>query len=456
MAFIRKTRKKNGTYLELVESYREDKKVKQRFLKYLGREIDGKPVRRVRTSEIGVESVRRYGDVLCVDKIAQNLGLHELFEKNILLLAYSHLLDEVSMKNMKEWVKQTEIPEVLDLEKVSTKRLYEALGDLNALDFMPLEERIYGKFADRIKDKTTIVVDVTDTYFEGKNGSTSNKRRGKDGKYKHLLQICLAVTLDHGFPVMHRVYEGNVPNVRIFADMVAELRFRGFDSIVVDRGVHSKKNIDIVGDLNVKCILGVKKTQSIKREFLDNLERDVIYRRDTRVVLKNTTVHANSFPYLDGELIVVYNPGLEAQKRENHYARGGEDETAKYLGYSLIYHNTGLNTGDVVRQYFEKDVVERSFKQMKGVLSLRPVRVWLKSHVNGHVRVCYLSYAILSMLAYRVRDLGLSPQEALLKLKTSYLVHLKDRESDLSWSSMVNLEKIQDDILKKVGVVGKK
>ena len=247
-----------------------------------------------------------------------------------------------------------------------------------------------------------------------------------------------------------------MPNVRIFADMVAELRFRGFDSIVVDRGVHSKKNIDIVGDLNVKCILGVKKTQSIKREFLDNLERDVIYRRDTRVVLKNTTVHANSFPYLDGELIVVYNPGLEAQKRENHYARGGEDETAKYLGYSLIYHNTGLNTGDVVRQYFEKDVVERSFKQMKGVLSLRPVRVWLKSHVNGHVRVCYLSYAILSMLAYRVRDLGLSPQEALLKLKTSYLVHLKDRESDLSWSSMVNLEKIQDDILKKVGVVGKK
>ena len=76
MAFIRKIKKKSGTYLAIVESYRDrgDKgKVKQRVKKYLGREIDGKPVRRVRTSNIGVESVKRYGDISCVDKIAQDL-----------------------------------------------------------------------------------------------------------------------------------------------------------------------------------------------------------------------------------------------------------------------------------------------------------------------------------------------------------------------------------------------
>ena len=121
----------------------------------------------------------------------------------------------------------------------------------------------------------------------------------------------------------------------------------------------------------------------------------------------------------------------------------------------MIYHNTNLKTADAVKQYFEKDIVERSFRQIKGVLSLRPVRYWLKSHVNGHIRVCYLSYAILSMLAYRLRGLEISSQESLKKLKTSYLVHLKDEKNDFSWSSTVNLEKIQDDILKKVGVVYK-
>ncbi|ODS42418.1 MAG: hypothetical protein MSIBF_03590 [Candidatus Altiarchaeales archaeon IMC4] len=115
-----------------------------------------------------------------------------------------------------------------------------------------------------------------------------------------------------------------------------------------------------------------------------------------------------------------------------------------------------MDVAETVRQYFEKDIVERAFKQIKGALSLRPIRMWLKSHVNGHVRVCYLSYAVLSMLAYRIRDIGISPQEALEKLKTGYMVHLKDREGDFSWSRVVNLEKIQDDILEKVGVVGEK
>ncbi|ODS42416.1 MAG: hypothetical protein MSIBF_03580 [Candidatus Altiarchaeales archaeon IMC4] len=60
------------------------------------------------------------------------------------------------------------------------------------------------------------------------------------------------------------------------------------------------------------------------------------------------------------------------------------------------------------------------------------------------------------MLAYQIGDIELSPQDALKKLKTGYMVHLKDREGDFSWSKVVNLEKIQDDILEKVGVVGEK
>lgn len=455
MAFIRKIRKKSGTYLALVESYRKDGKVKQRVKKYLGKEINGKPVKRVKTSDIGVESVKRYGDVLCVNKISRDMGLHELFEKNVLLLTYSQILDNVSMKNMEEWVKHTEIPEILDMENISTKKLYEALENLNELDFEALENAIYEKFSKYKKDKTTVVIDVTDTYFEGKKGSLSKKRRGKDGKYKNLMQICLAVTLKHGFPVMHKTYEGNISDIRIFQDMTTELKMRGFGSIIVDRGMHSMRNIEMVQELGMKVILGVKKIQSIKKEFLDNLDRDEIYSRDTRIVLKNTTVHAKSFPYMDGKLIVVYNPVLEVHKREQHYMRGGTDETAKYLGHSLIYHNTNLGVGEAVKQYFEKDIVERSFKQIKGVLSLRPVRMWLKNHVNGHVRICYLAYAILSMLKYKLEGLEISPQDALEKLKTCYMVHLKDQESDFSWSSAVNLERIQDKILKKVGVVYK-
>ena len=52
MVFTRKIKKKSGTYLARVENYRENGKVKQKVIKYIGKEINGKPIRRVKTSDI--------------------------------------------------------------------------------------------------------------------------------------------------------------------------------------------------------------------------------------------------------------------------------------------------------------------------------------------------------------------------------------------------------------------
>lgn len=124
--------------------------------------------------------------------------------------------------------------------------------------------------------------------------------------------------------------------------------------------------------------------------------------------LKNTKVYAESFEYRSGRLIVIYNPSLEEAVRRDHYYEhsSSNENIARYLGYSLVYHDTALSEKNVVRMYFEKDIVERAFKQLKGVLDLRPVRVWLRSHIEAHVKVCYLAYAILSLLNYRVQKTG--------------------------------------------------
>ncbi len=101
--------------------------------------------------------------------------------------------------------------------------------------------------------------------------------------------------------------------------------------------MHSAINLKHMKELGMAAIMGLKKIPSIKKKFLEGLKRAEIYSNDTRVILKNTTVHVKTFPYREWEL------------------------------------------------------------QIKGVLSLRPVRMWLKSHVNGHIRVCYITYAILTL-----------------------------------------------------------
>lgn len=133
-------------------------------------------------------------------------------------------------------------------------------------------------------------------------------------------------------------------------------------------------------------------------------------------------------------------------RRESLYDRGGEEDEAAFLGYSLIFHNTDLGVGAVVGKYFDKDVVERSFKQLKGILSLRPVRVWLRSHVEAHIKICYVAYAILSLLQCEVARLDISAVEALEVIRPGYRVKLKDVASGFEWEAFVELKKVQERI----------
>ena len=47
MSFIRKIKKKNVVYLAEVENYREVKKVRQKVIRYIGKELEREVVRRI-------------------------------------------------------------------------------------------------------------------------------------------------------------------------------------------------------------------------------------------------------------------------------------------------------------------------------------------------------------------------------------------------------------------------
>ncbi len=76
--------------------------------------------------------------------------------------------------------------------------------------------------------------------------------------------------------------------------------------------------------------------------------------------------------------------------------------------------------------------------------------MWLKSHIEGHVRVCYLAYAILSYLNYILESKEISGSEALDILRTGYRVYLEDAKTGFKWESMVSLSAIQKEIMNVV------
>ena len=453
MSFIRKIKKKSGIYLAEVRGYRENGKVKQQVIKYLGKEINGKVVKKVNSNTIEVKHVKQSLDILCIKKMIEELKLDSIEDKKILALVYSQLLENKSINKLEEWFRFTEIPEILGIGKITSTELYNSINNFKDVNFEKIETDLHNIFSNFETEKTCAIIDVTDTYFEG-DSRNEKPRKGKDGKVCKLAQFGLAVTLKHGFPVLHNTYQGNLSDINIFKDMTLKLKEKGMDSIIVDRGMTSEENLDIILTEEMTIISGIRKNEKLFKDYISQIKREEVFSLKNRVVLKNTKVYIKSFDYKKGKLIVVYNPEIELAKREEAFDQKIDEN--KGYGYSLVYNNTSLSDEIAVKRYYEKDTVERAFKKIKGILNLRPVRCWLQDNVESHFKICFLAYAILSYIEYKLQKINTSAIEALESLKYGYKVRLKDDTNKHEWDLYVPLQPKQKNILKRLGVVYKK
>lgn len=451
MAFVRRIKKGDAVYLVKVESYREDGKVKQRVLEYVGKEENGIAVQKVDINKIGVESVKHYADVTVLHQLALELNLNFLLGKHhkpIIALLIAHLICRGSILKISRWVQQSSIKEVLGVDDLTTEMLYNALDYLDECNFNKIEQSTseYWKIIDPFDNKA-YVLDVTDTYYNGKHDD-SQVRKGKDGKVSKLIQIGLGVSFENGFPIFHKSYSGNVSNIKILEDLMAIMAQRGINTIVMDRGFYSESNVQDLHRLKMTMIVGVKQSIGIKKDILSRIDRDKLYTAQNQVSLNNTFVYVQEQSFLFGKLIIIYNPKYEALKRDKMLAGEATDADVRFVGYSLIFHNTKLKPGAVVKKYFDKDVIERSFRTMKGEVQLHPIRLWMPKRINAHIKMCYLSMCILSLIKFRCSKMEMSPIEILNDLRQIYKVNLLHSSTHQKFSKVVTLSNNQKNILK--------
>ena len=122
----------------------------------------------------------------------------------------------------------------------------------------------------------------------------------------------------------------------------------------------------------------------------------------------------------------------------------------EFDGYACVFSTRTLSEQKMLSLYFDKDVVEKAFRSLKGITQLRPIRHWLAERVHAHVFLCYLAYLLLSLLQYRLRKTDFTAESALLELGTMYKVYLRDAQQRFRLSRVVTLTRKQELILKTI------
>ena len=491
MSFIRRIKRGDKVYLAEVENLRIDGKVVQRHIRYVGREADGKTLVSASLSEAEIEQVKVYGPLLVLHHLAKKIGLPERlgpYSQEILSMVYAHCLDYRSLNHMPKWFERTDLNFLLDLDGLTEKRLLNALDHLDDLDAEAFQRGMFQELCRLYRLRPSgVIYDVTNTYLYGRNCPMGKLGHDKEGvKGRPLVQIGLAATQKEGFPLFHKVFDGNVHDARTLSDLLTLFGTYRLDTglFVYDRGIISKRNVEQINKLHWDTLCGVPINRGLQKVLQPWANPDIMSQMSNRVRVGSTVFYAHLLPYkvgeVEGKLALCLNERRQRQTRESRrdeilhaqkqLAKGEaikpgvrpffdfkgrllDDKLAEaehFDGYSCIFSTRSMPAEEMISLYFNKDLIEKAFQSLKGITQLRPVRHWLAERVRAHIFLCYLAYLLLSLLRYHLRDTDFTPDKALDELSTLYKVYLRDSQKRFRISRTVPLTKTQETIIKAV------
>ncbi len=491
MSFIRKIKKGDRIYLAEVENRRVEGKVVQRFIRYVGRQADGKTLLAASISEVEVEQVKLYGPLLVLNHLAKEIELADQlgpYGQEILSLVYAHCLDYRSLNYMPSWFERTDLNFLLNLEGLTEKRLVGALDSLEALDAETWQRQLFQRVCREYRLRPSgVIYDVTNTYLYGRHCPLGKLGHDKEEvKGRPLIQIGLGVTQEEGFPLFHKVFDGNVHDARTLQDLITLFGsyHLGPGLFIYDRGIVSGRNIKDIKHLHWETLCGVPLNPSLKKFWRRWADPQQLMQLAHRQRVGHTVFYTCLRPYqldgVPGKLALCLNERQQRDARESRrdevlqaqklLAQGKSikpglerffdsrgnllaaklAEAEEFDGYSCVFSTRSLPQDKMLSLYFNKDVVEKTFHSLKEITHLRPVRHWLAERVHAHVFLCYLAYLLLSLLQHRLRKTDFTAESALLELGTMYKVYLRDAKRRFQLSRVVTLTKKQELILKTI------
>ena len=266
-------------------------------------------------------------------------------------------------------------------------------------------------------------------------------------------------------PVYYRKLAGNIVDVRTIANLIKDIDFLELEKLkfVMDRGFFSEKNINDLMKHHHKFLIGVKTSLKIVSRRLDKIRSDIVthanYNSELHLYVQS---FADEWDYEEektrtGEIIqekrrvyihIYYNDqkATDDKARFNHlldrleanliYGTPDPDDDKLYkkyfeinetpvrgvrysfneeairqaeknYGYFVLMSNGIKDPVEALRIYRNKDLIEKSFGNLKERLNMRRMAVASEEGFEGKLFVQFVALELMSYIKKKMDDNGL-------------------------------------------------
>jgi len=341
----RRIKVKNGIeyWYEETPYYDKEKKQIRHRSKYLGRNVDGQPVRmrsapaevrektKKKTEPAAIKSSFDYGSIFVLQSILEDLNL-DSYLKDLLrpadmfmvrALAFNRIIRPTAMKNAESWYEGTSLaldsPQI-DLSSQRVSELLCRLGESN------IPDRFMSQLIEGTGTKSTLIYDITSLSSYSQLINLLEYGYNRDGEDLPQINLSLVLDKDKGIPVMYDIFPGSISDVSTLSGTLKKIRAHGIQNYiaVMDRGFFSLSNLIELTENKISFIMAAKLQLNDLKQLMTEAQKDI---DDVKYLHKfnKEPIFAKPITYnIDSREVngyVYYDPKLEQTEKQTFLSR---------------------------------------------------------------------------------------------------------------------------------------
>jgi transposase len=291
----RRIKKKNGIeyWYEETPYYDKEKKQIRHKSKYLGRNVDGQPVRmrsapdevkaKTKTKKTApIKSSFDYGPIFVLQSIMKELNLDRYLEALLLpsevsmvrALAFNRIIRPTAMKNVESWYEGTTLALESPQIDLAGQRVSELLGRLGESN---IPDRFMSQLIEGTGTKSTLIYDITSLSSYSQLINLLEYGYNRDGEPLPQINLSLILDKDKGIPVMYDIFPGSISDVSTLSGTLKKIKAHGIQNYVavMDRGFFSLSNLKELMRDKISFIMAAKLQLNDLKQLMTEAQKDI-------------------------------------------------------------------------------------------------------------------------------------------------------------------------------------